>query len=444
MSQFVTIQSVTANTPVDIYYCNSGGGDCQFVASVATFPFSFYVPSPYSESTIVIKIEDTQGCIDEIPIDITPTPTPNVTKTPTMTPTPSYSPTLSPTQTPSMTPTNSPTTSNTATISSTPTATPLVVFHPTADSCSSPLNLTGYYTYISEANLVPVVGATIYQTLLNGVLYNPLNGGGNTYIISFGGTLYQVVIDSQGKIVSFSLCVPSTPTQTQTPSQTQTPTQSETPPQTPTQTETPSQTPTVTPSFVEFLLSYGATICGSEINWTSKTKEEVKCDFIEAFDPLVEVDGNAGYYYNSSTTLGPGSQLYYNLFGIFFVNTTLTGKYGPSTYPANPDISSPPLYVMEILNGVVVAITNFDDISSCGTYVCPCLCYYFENQDVVGSTIQYTLCDGSVVGEPLSAGSKVERCIRAGSGDFSGGVTSIQPCSSVTICTDSVDCGGCS
>jgi hypothetical protein len=315
MSQLVTIQSVTANTPVNIYYCNSGGGDCQFVATVATFPFSFDVPPPYSESTIIIKIEDTQGCIDDHSLEISPTPTPNVTASPTMTPTPSLSPTLSPTQTPSFTPTNTTTTSVTPTITSTPTATPVVVFHPTADSCLSPLNVTGYYTYISEANLVPVVGATIYQTLSNGVLYNPLNGGGNTYILSFGGTLYQVVIDSQGKIVSFSLCVPETPTPTST--QTQTPSQT----QTQTQTQTPTQTPSPTP---------------------------------------------------------------------------------------------------------------------------PCLCYYFENQDVVGSSISYTLCDGSVVGEPLSSGAKVERCIQPGTGDFTGGVTAILPCSSSTICTDSVDCSGCS
>jgi hypothetical protein len=96
MSQLVTIQSVTANTPVNIYYCNSGGGDCQFVATVATFPFSFDVPPPYSESTIIIKIEDTQGCIDDHSLEISPTPTPNVTASPTMTPTPSLSPTLSP------------------------------------------------------------------------------------------------------------------------------------------------------------------------------------------------------------------------------------------------------------------------------------------------------------------------------------------------------------
>ena len=64
MSQDVTISSVTANTPVDIYYCDSMSASCVYVSTVSVFPYTFTVPSPYSESTIVIKIEDVNGCID--------------------------------------------------------------------------------------------------------------------------------------------------------------------------------------------------------------------------------------------------------------------------------------------------------------------------------------------------------------------------------------------
>ena len=47
MSQLVTISSVTANTPVNIYYCDSTGASCVYVATVSTFPYTFDVPDPY-------------------------------------------------------------------------------------------------------------------------------------------------------------------------------------------------------------------------------------------------------------------------------------------------------------------------------------------------------------------------------------------------------------
>ena len=56
MSQQVTITSVTANTPVDIYYCDSFSASCVYVATVSTFPFVFYVPDPYDTTDFVVKI----------------------------------------------------------------------------------------------------------------------------------------------------------------------------------------------------------------------------------------------------------------------------------------------------------------------------------------------------------------------------------------------------
>jgi hypothetical protein len=73
MSQKVTITSVTANTPVDIYYCDSFSADCVYVSTVSVFPFFFDVPPPYDENNIVIKIEDVNGCIDGEIVFITPT-----------------------------------------------------------------------------------------------------------------------------------------------------------------------------------------------------------------------------------------------------------------------------------------------------------------------------------------------------------------------------------
>jgi hypothetical protein len=91
MSQQVTITSVTANTPVEIFYCDSFSANCVYVSTVSVFPYTFNVPPPYNENNIVIKIEDTNGCIDGEVIPITPTPTssltPTLTRTPTNTPT---------------------------------------------------------------------------------------------------------------------------------------------------------------------------------------------------------------------------------------------------------------------------------------------------------------------------------------------------------------------
>jgi hypothetical protein len=99
MSQLITITSVTANTPVDIYYCDSFSANCVFVSTVSVFPFEFDVPSPYDETDFVVKIIDTQGCNVGDEVLITPTPTSSLTPTTTNTPT----------QTPTMTSTNTPT-----------------------------------------------------------------------------------------------------------------------------------------------------------------------------------------------------------------------------------------------------------------------------------------------------------------------------------------------
>ena len=55
MSQLVTISSVTANTPVNIYYCDSTGSSCVYVETVSVFPYTFNVPDPYDLSDYRIK-----------------------------------------------------------------------------------------------------------------------------------------------------------------------------------------------------------------------------------------------------------------------------------------------------------------------------------------------------------------------------------------------------
>ena len=216
MSQQVTITSVTANTPVEIYYCNSfsASSSCVSVGTVSTFPFTFSVPPPYDQTNIVIKIEDNNGCIDGEVIFITPTPTSSVTPTLTKTPTNTPTVTKTPTTTPTLSPTNTASPTTTPTFTPTPSTTPNFGLHlvgqntfPTsANTCSDTLTLVNYYTYISEANTIPVLGAKIYQTAFNGSLYNPYDGNNQYTKFTFGGNNYAVRVDTTGSITDFVAC----------------------------------------------------------------------------------------------------------------------------------------------------------------------------------------------------------------------------------------------
>jgi len=264
MSQLVTITSMTANTPVDIYYCDSFSANCVFVSTVSVFPYEFNVPSPYDEEDFVIKIIDTQGCDVGDMVFITPTPTSSVT--PTQTPTQTGTPTQTPTSsvTPTQTPTQTTTPTQTPTQTSTPTQTPFSALHyvgqnsytMSSTTCNDAMTILPYYTYLSESSTTPVSGATVYETSVNGVLYNPFNGGRNYYKMVFGEYYYIVRIDTNGEIMSYEICsgliTPTpTPTTTQTQTPTNTPTQTTTQTQTPTNTSTNTLTPTNTPTNTE-------------------------------------------------------------------------------------------------------------------------------------------------------------------------------------------------
>jgi hypothetical protein len=214
MAQQVTITSVTANTPVDIYYCNSTSGDCISVATVSVFPYTFDVPDPYDYEDFVIKIIDTQGCIDGDIIYITPTPTPNVTPSLSFTPTQTITQTITQTKTPTQTPTFTMTPTQTQTQTQSPSLTPAVSYHSvgqnlntfSANSCYDVITTTNYYTYIADANLLPIVGVKIYTTLLNGTLYNPFNGQNRWLKMGWGTDYYAVLIDTSGNILNFVIC----------------------------------------------------------------------------------------------------------------------------------------------------------------------------------------------------------------------------------------------
>ena len=214
MSQKVTISTVTANTPVDIYYCDAMSASCVFVSSASTFPYEFEVPSPYCDTDFVIKIVDSQLC--EVGENVYITPTPTMTQTQTQTPTMTQTQTETPTNTPTptQTPTNTETPTQTPTTTTTPTTTPVIASHLIGKSmfltsgytCYDTLSVNYLYTYINESNTVPVIGAYVYQYYSGGVLYTPYNGNNNYIKMKFGNDFYIVQISSFGQINSFEIC----------------------------------------------------------------------------------------------------------------------------------------------------------------------------------------------------------------------------------------------
>lgn len=212
MSELVNILAVTANTPVEIYYCDSVSGDCVYVSTVATFPYEFIVPEPYSEQNFLVKIKDTQNFEFGEFVNITPTPTPSSTPpvTPTVTPTPAVSTT--PTPTPPVSPTLTITPSITPSITPTITTTPVIYLHAvgqntfilSGNSCSDELTVQNYYTYLSDGDID--TGIVVYTATYGGTLYSPYNGGDKFIKMVWGSNTYEVQVDSFGSIISYSLC----------------------------------------------------------------------------------------------------------------------------------------------------------------------------------------------------------------------------------------------
>ncbi len=215
MGQQITITSVTANTPVEIYYCDSLGENCVYISTVSTFPYTFLVPDSYVFMDYILKIIDVNGCIDTEVVPITPTPTSSVTPTMTQTPTITPTSTITPTVTSTITPTPTTTITTTPTTTPTPSVTPVVSAHAigqntfpsSANTCSDIMTLNNLYNFINEANNTPVVGVNLYQTLFNGSLFNPYNGNNRFIKMNWGGNFYAVQVNTSGTIVSYNLCL---------------------------------------------------------------------------------------------------------------------------------------------------------------------------------------------------------------------------------------------
>lgn len=213
MSTQITITSITANTPVDIYY-SAATGSTLVVSGQTSFPYTFVVPSPIDESNYIIECIDSQSCVIDVNFDITPTPTPSVTVTPTLTQTPTTTLTPTPTITSTITPTITVTPTITPTITPTPSTTPVISTHlkgqnsfsNSTSACGDQITFQNLYTYKSAANLVPVLGAIVYTVESNSVLYVPFVGGSNYILMNWNGVQYAVQINNSGQIIDFVNC----------------------------------------------------------------------------------------------------------------------------------------------------------------------------------------------------------------------------------------------
>ena len=65
MAVQVTINSITAQEPYDIYICQSGGTGCFYISTIndSDLPYIFDIPTPYDNSqSYMLKIIDDNDC----------------------------------------------------------------------------------------------------------------------------------------------------------------------------------------------------------------------------------------------------------------------------------------------------------------------------------------------------------------------------------------------
>jgi hypothetical protein len=64
MSLQVTINSISGQTPYDVFICQSSGVGCIYISRIENAPYSFNIPSPYdNESEYMLKLIDSNNCI---------------------------------------------------------------------------------------------------------------------------------------------------------------------------------------------------------------------------------------------------------------------------------------------------------------------------------------------------------------------------------------------
>jgi hypothetical protein len=64
MALQVTINSITGQSPYDVYICQTGGTGCYYMTTISSAPYNFDIPAPYdTSSSYMLKLIDSNGCI---------------------------------------------------------------------------------------------------------------------------------------------------------------------------------------------------------------------------------------------------------------------------------------------------------------------------------------------------------------------------------------------
>jgi hypothetical protein len=64
MAVQVTINSITGQSPFDIYICQSNGTGCFYISTITSTPYVFDIPEPYNTSTSYqLKVVDGNNCV---------------------------------------------------------------------------------------------------------------------------------------------------------------------------------------------------------------------------------------------------------------------------------------------------------------------------------------------------------------------------------------------
>jgi len=60
----VSIDSITGQSPYDVYVCQTDGTSCFYMTTITSAPYVFDIPAPYNTSSAYqLKLIDSNGCV---------------------------------------------------------------------------------------------------------------------------------------------------------------------------------------------------------------------------------------------------------------------------------------------------------------------------------------------------------------------------------------------
>lgn len=274
--------------------------------------------------------------------------------------------------------------------------------------------------------------------------------GGN--FTQYNGLGYRQLVktDENGNL---NMCPDASSTPTMTPTQTQTPNITPTKTATQTMTTTPTNTPTSTCACGKWQLD--TSFLNPVFNYTdcNGNPQTIQIGFFAAQEicaqSVIEPSGG-GVAYLGCCDLTP--------------TPTLTPTRTPSPTPTNtqtqtpsnsstisptntqtPSIS-PTLTITPTITSTSTPTTTQTITPSPTITPTEYVCYFFQNESSSASTIFYYGIFAGSTSQTLNAGEATQRCIDPNQfvPYYTGGITTIGPCSSVTSCANDGDCEGCS